>query len=254
MVSDFGATPPSIPRRGRTLSSEVHEGLRTAIITCRFKPGEMIFESQLVREYEVSKTPVREALKLLTQEGLVRSIPGTGYIVAPITLKDVRDLFFVRQVLEAAAVERAAQVATEEQLDRLETLVGESYRVGDYANAFRWLRTNLKVHLAIAEITDNERLVRMFGSVMEDMSRIFFLDLGGRQETEAMVEGHRAILRALRRHDGRAAVEAATAEIERSLRSVQESLVTARGRAEALTQIEARQSREALIRDNGLEG
>jgi len=231
MPSDFVPTPSRVQRRGRTLSSEVHEGLRTAIITCRFKPGEMIFESQLVREYEVSKTPVREALKLLTQEGLVRSIPGIGYVVAPITLKDVRDLFFVRQVLETAAVERAAQVATEEQLDRLETLVGESYRVGDDDKAFRWLKTNLQFHTAIAEITDNERLVRMFASVMEDMSRIFFLDLGGRQGTEAMVEGHRRILDALRRHDGRAAVEAAVAEIERSLKSVQGMLVTGRSRS-----------------------
>lgn len=210
----------------RTLSTEFYEEIKRDIITCKLRPGEMISQKALIERYQASKTPLREALKLLTQEGLVQPLPSRGYLVAPITMEDVRELFEVRQILEMAAIERAAKLATEEQLAELEKLVGESHILKCDETSIHWYMTNLEFHVSIAAISGNPRLAQMLRGVLEDLSRAFVLDLdvGQRTDTEAMVETHMEIVKALRSRDGQLAKDLSMEEINRSLKSIEESL------------------------------
>jgi DNA-binding GntR family transcriptional regulator len=92
---------------GGSLADEAYARIRRRIVGCDLAPGEQVTEGQLVETHGIGKTPVREALQRLAQEGLVQPIRRHGYRVAPITLRDVRDLFGLRLIIEPAAAELA---------------------------------------------------------------------------------------------------------------------------------------------------
>src|SRR5918999_630461 len=141
------------PRRSgdRSLARRAYESLKQDILTCLLRPGTQIFEGELAARYGTSKTPVREALNLLGQEGLVQVLPRRGYLVAPITLRDVQEVFQLRLLLETAAAELAAEHITEEGLRQLRALVAVRYTYRDRASYARFLRANRDFHIAVAQ-------------------------------------------------------------------------------------------------------
>ena len=96
-----------------SLAEQVYMRLRTEILHCQLPPGTELSEAELAARFEMSKTPVREALVTLRQEGLVLTFPRRGYQVAPITFGDMNELFDLRIMLEAGAVELACQRITD---------------------------------------------------------------------------------------------------------------------------------------------
>lgn len=95
------------PAKPASLMEQVHDALRTQILTCAIRPGQELNEAEIAERFNISKTPAREALAALRQEGLVRSFPRRGYQVTPITFADMDELFDVRTILEAGAAELA---------------------------------------------------------------------------------------------------------------------------------------------------
>ncbi len=208
----------------QTLSDRIYRALKSDIITCRIKPGAMIFEGDVARQYQVSKAPVREAIKRLAQEGLVESEPSLGHRVTPVTLKDVRELFKMRQVLEVAAVNEAACLATEEQLAELASLAGDSFALDGEPARIRWHQQNVEFHVALAALSQNSRLVQAVRSTLEGMYRLEHMNLSFRANTHSMVREHLGIVEALRQRDAGLAVERALSAMEGSLRLIQDSL------------------------------
>ncbi len=217
-------TKSSRRRQSKTLSDLVYEGLREEIITCQLEPGELFFEGDVAEKYQVSKAPVREAVKRLTQEGLIQSIPGVGNTVTPVTLKDVRELFEFRRILETAAVQRAVEKATDAQLAELENLIGQPDTLATVESRIRWHRANVAFHVKIAAIAGNEQLERAVRNVMEQMFRLEHLNLGIRSDTASMMQEHQAIVEALRMGDEKLAVERAMHSIDGSIQLIQQSL------------------------------
>ena len=91
-----------------SLRSQAVVALRDAILSGQFKPGAVLNEKELAERLGVSKTPIREGLSLLEHEGLIQTIPRRGYIVTPITVQHIHELFDLRIILESAAAEQAA--------------------------------------------------------------------------------------------------------------------------------------------------
>jgi DNA-binding transcriptional MocR family regulator len=112
-------------------SSQAYAQLRRDILTCRLEPGSRIAQAQLVERYAFGLTPIREALKRLEQEGFVRAIPRFGYRITPVTVKDVEDLYDLRQVLETGTLRLAIERASEAQVAEIERLAGFRYTFGD---------------------------------------------------------------------------------------------------------------------------
>ena len=90
------------------LTERAYERLRRDIISCAIQPGAEISESQLAMQYKLGKAAVRVALTKLSHDGLVRAIPRRGYMVMPVTLQDIHDVFELRLMLEPAAARMAA--------------------------------------------------------------------------------------------------------------------------------------------------
>ncbi len=199
-----------------TLTNQVYRQVKQSILTCKLKPGQVINESDLIQQYEVSKTPVREALKLLTQEKLVRSVPGACYLVTPVTIQDVQEIWDLRAILEEATATRAARDITPAQLAELEALVGEVFPLKGVEDLEHWYDMNKAFHLAMADISRNGRLTQALRNVLEEADRFLLMDPFMPEDTEAWVNQHRRIIAALRQQDGRLATAVTMEDMAKS--------------------------------------
>jgi DNA-binding GntR family transcriptional regulator len=180
-----------------TSKDRIYQELRRSIVLGNLHPGEKLNLDKLAQSYETSVTPVREALQMLAQEELVTSKPHTGYFVTQITLKELRDLFDLREILELAAIERAAPKITEEQLDQLEAVHRETETGDDDLNYERAVIENRRFHYLIAQASGNQELADALGKVHDKLSRFFVFV----HSPEAVQQRHSLLLNALRSHD-----------------------------------------------------
>jgi DNA-binding GntR family transcriptional regulator len=160
----------SKPKPFTSEKKRIYLELRKDILTLSLSPRELLVESALAERFGVSKAPVREALAILQRDGLVEALPRKGYLVTPITISDVHELFELRIALEGTAAELAANKITEEELGYLESLQPPlSPKRGPELEKF--LDYNRKFHLAVARASRNARLARLIEQTAEEMER-----------------------------------------------------------------------------------
>jgi len=202
----------------------IYREVRRSIIMGRCRPGERLDLHGLGRQYGTSVTPVREALQMLAQEGLVTVRPHTGYFVTQITLKQLGDLLDLRQILELAAVERAATRITEEKLAEL-AQVHAGYTGDDDAAYDRYTEENRRFHRLIAEASGNEELADAVGRLHDRLARFMVLRHAGK----TMEKSHERIVEALRSGDADAARQAMLDEVNESRQTVLARVIEAEG-------------------------
>lgn len=198
----------------------VYRTLRQDILTLALRPGQLLVERELAARFRVSKTPIREALALLEQDGLVEIVPRRGVLVTPVSVRDVRELFELRMALEGAAAQLAAGRITEDELARLDGLIAESRgaqaeaarRPGEGKGWRRLLEINRAFHLTIARASGNVRLVRLIERTLDEMMRLIALGYEIGQHVE--------IVAALRTGDGEQARLAMVNHVRTTLESV----------------------------------
>ena len=206
------------------LHLSVYRGLKTAVLNGELAPGEVLNEAELARRWEVSRTPVREAIRQLEQEHLVHWSPRRGATVASITVAGVRDLYEVREVLEGLAAQLVARRRDEEELGELGRLA-EAIRVahdrGDLAEA---IKLDDRLHRRLASATGNRVLEAHLGTVLDRvlMGRMTVRRDPGR--IDEIVREHDLIVSALGRGEAEAAETEARAHIRRARLRLMEML------------------------------
>lgn len=153
--------PPSAPA---TLKAHVYHSLRTAIINGRYKPGQRLNESQLAREFNISRIPIREALMQLQEHGLVMNHERRGMFVTVLSQDDVQRINSVRIVLEAEAVRLARANMTKAFAARLTRLVERMETLDDSGEMER-AALDLEFHRSIWEAADNPYLSKTLDSL-----------------------------------------------------------------------------------------
>lgn len=146
------------PASDRPLREAVRDTLRTRIFEGHYAPGTRLVERDLAAEFNVSRLPIREALRMLRQEGLIRDRASRGSEVAGLSAKDVEDLFDVRESLEVLACRLAASRATEDDLKRLAGLLDDAERFLAKGSILEAHRANSEFHDAITAIANNNFL------------------------------------------------------------------------------------------------
>ncbi|RBM12666.1 GntR family transcriptional regulator [Streptomyces sp. PT12] len=209
-----------------TATDSAHQHLKHLILTSELAPGEELREVALSESTGFGRSPVREALRRLVQEGFVEVRPRRGYRVATVTLASVRDLFEMRLLLEPAAVELAARRAPREELEALHALAHRTYVPGDTASYETFLQDNREFHVRIARASGNERLARSLQILLEEMQRLFFIGLGDRDSASEMMHEHHDLHDALLARDGDRARAIVIAQIETTRGRVLEGLIT----------------------------
>ena len=147
-----------------TLKTHVYNALRNAIITGRYKPGMRLNESQLARDFNISRIPIREALMQLQEHGLVMNHERRGMFVTVLSPEDVQRINSVRVVLEAEAVRLARTKMSKSLAAKLTRLVERMETLDDSGNMER-AALDLDFHRSIWEATDNPYLCKTLDSL-----------------------------------------------------------------------------------------
>jgi DNA-binding GntR family transcriptional regulator len=196
-------TPVSLAPRA--LYEEVAEQLRQRIFQRELEQGSWIDEVKLSQEYGISRTPLREALKVLAAEGLVTMKVRRGAYVTEVSETDLADVYHLLSLLESDAAGVVAQRATDEQLKELQALHKELESAT--GNREKFFALNERFHMRLLEIAGNrwrDQMVADLRKVMK-LNRHNSLLKAGRVK-ESMLE-HRAIVEALARRDAKTAVK-----------------------------------------------
>lgn len=220
-----------ISRVGKTiplLTERAYERIRHDILSCTIAPGTEISEAQLCAHYDFGKAPVRVALTKLGHDGLVRAIPRRGYMVMPVTLKDIHDVFELRLMLEPRAARMAAGKVNAQRLRVFDEVCRSGYQPGDAKSTARFVEANKAFHVTIAQAAGNERLATAIEHLLDEMTRLFHLGLGSRNRSHEMEREHKALVRALARGDADSAERLSRDEIEASRNMVLSAIMTSR--------------------------
>jgi DNA-binding GntR family transcriptional regulator len=197
---------PSPPASGGTrlresaLYEQVAERLRARILAHTLPPGSWIDEQALAAEYGISRTPLREALKVLAAEGLVTMKLRRGAYVTEVSERDLSEVFHLLALLEADAAEVVARRATDAQLAELHALHEALERTVDDRDAF--FKANEQFHMKLLQIADNRWTLQMVDDLRKVMKLNRHHSLFKQGRLEASLAEHREILRALLRRDG----------------------------------------------------
>jgi Transcriptional regulators len=189
------------------LRDVVFHTLREAILKGELKPGERLMELQLASKLGVSRTPIREAIRMLELEGLAVTFPRKGAEVAKMTEKDMEDVLQIRRALDELAVGLACDNMTEEKLEQLYKAMirfEESTRSGDVKQT---AQTDMEFHEVIYQAADNPKLVNMLNNLREQMYRYRVEYLKNDDVYPRLIEEHKKIYEGLKQKDKETVVE-----------------------------------------------
>lgn len=147
-------------------TDEIYMRLKEELLRLRFRRDEIINEKKLAEQYDVSKTPVREALGMLVQEGYLKKIPRVGYLICEVTNEEYLQLAYLRFTLEKGVVLRILHYCSDEQIDSLRSYCQQSaVEYCDFAGI------NSDFHIAMAALTGNRFLEAAVRDVFQHMRR-----------------------------------------------------------------------------------
>jgi DNA-binding GntR family transcriptional regulator len=195
--------------RPELLAERAAGHIREAIIHGRLEPGQRLVESQLAKQWGVSRAPLREAMRLLTAEGLVALSPHRGATVSPVSPQELQDLFAVREMFESLAARIAAVQRPRADLDRMRQLVAEMDASVARHDLARYYALALEFHDVLVQGSGNAVLVRLYNLVKRQFRRYQAVMARVPHLPERSIREHRKILRAIERGNGRQAASAA---------------------------------------------
>ena len=200
----------------KPLREIVSDALRQAIRDGLLPPGERLMEIPLAEELGVSRTPIREAIRILEQEGLVVMIPRRGTYVADMSLKDVTEVFELRSILEELAAELAAERITNEEIEALEQHLVE---IGNYMNENnldKVVQADILFHEILYKASRNDRLVEMIHNLREQTLRFRTLSMSQTGRLAKTWDEHRQLVEAIASHNATQARKLARLHMEYS--------------------------------------
>ncbi|TYB58021.1 GntR family transcriptional regulator [Nonomuraea sp. PA05] len=199
-------SPDEARRRPPTAQQFVLGELRRAITTGRLRPGAPIRQDALAEELQVSRVPLREALKTLEGEGLVTYKPHKGYCVAVLSLDDLREVYRIRELLEEEAVRAAVARLTDDDLGRIEAAQEEVERAAAAGDVAAMASANRTFHMTLFDCAGMPRLARLIRTLWDTTDAYRSMYYGDAGNRERVVKEHRAALDALRRRSADEAV------------------------------------------------
>lgn len=220
------ASAQTLSIRRRSLHDEMVESLRGLITGGELAPGEKIPEKQLCERFGVSRTPLREALKVLASEGIVTLRPNRGAVVSALTLEELDEVFPIMGAIEALSGEIACQRITDEEVAEIRSLherMLDHWRNGDLQSYFR---LNQRIHGAILHATRNETLKGIYRNLSGRLlTARYVANMSPERWVQAVAE-HEAILKFLAARDAEGLSETLKSHLANKLQAVKEWLTS----------------------------
>lgn len=190
-----------------SLHEEVTNRLRDMIVQGLLAPGERIQEMALAHQLKVSRTPIRDALKVLTAEGLVQLLPLRGAVVRQFSAKDARDMLEVIALLEEYAGVKACQ-ASEERIQAVLALHEDMLRLYEARDRRAYFERNQQIHQALIALADNDSLSLTHDMLSKRMRSLRYSGNSSAENWAAALQDHEEMAKALRQRDGQALSQA----------------------------------------------
>ncbi|WP_418321241.1 GntR family transcriptional regulator [Piscinibacter sakaiensis] len=195
----------------RALYEQVAELLRARILSHRLAPGSWIDEQALAAEYGISRTPLREALKVLAAEGLVTMKLRRGAFVTEVSERDLSEVYHLMGLLESDAAATVAREASAEQLAELQQL-HDALEAG-LPDRDAFFAANERFHMRLLEIADNRWRIQLVADLRKVMKLNRHHSLFRQGRLEASLQEHRELMAAIRARDGERALQLMRAHI-----------------------------------------
>ena len=197
---------------------QFYHSIKKMIFDGTYKPGERIVETQLAKQFGVSKSPVREAIRLLEKEGLVVVDNKSRVIVYEPTLKDVEDIYFCRMALESFAVGLMVKIASDEQIEEIKKALDEAEKAIDQvAEAAVIIELNAKFHRLIVQFTQNKRLQKQLDDLKSLTQFYRILNFQKQNRANVILREHQQIFTCIASRDKEKASMKMIAHLEHDL-------------------------------------
>jgi GntR family transcriptional regulator, gluconate operon transcriptional repressor len=217
-MRDDGSLPPL--RRAETLSDRTTELLRERILAGDFGLGERLVEAKIARQLQISRGPVREALRQLRAEGLVREEPHRGVFVVDLTVDDVREIYELRAAIEGRAVRLIITNRDFAALEELRGTLRQLKQAADQGDRNLFTQLDLSFHENLCLLSGNGRLHRVFVSYASVLGLLFKFELSriytSQESLENLYEEHERLFEAIESLDAKRAEEACDEHLERA--------------------------------------
>ncbi|WP_201404587.1 GntR family transcriptional regulator [Kaistia sp. 32K] len=205
--------------RKSPLRDQIYQVIRTLIVIGQLRPGQSVNEVEIAEQLGVSRTPVREAVKRLSDEGLINVYAQTGTFVATISRDALEEAYVIRSALEVESVRRAASKITARHIEALEDIIGQHQTAIGRKRYTDAIRLDDDFHRSIAEVNHFSMLWRAVDISKAQMDRGRYLALPRPGSGATTIAQHQAILTALAAKDEQRAMEAMREHLDTSLRN-----------------------------------
>jgi len=187
--------------KSKSMAEVVYKTLKNAIVNGDLKPGQRLVEQKLSDRMQVSRVPVREAMKRLEQYGFVARLPVRGIIVKKVSEEDVNEAFGIRAALESYAAYQACEHANDELIASLEDIIEASYRALKKGDLEKVMDLNTRFHDMMYRAAKSDMLYKLIQTFIEYIARYRKPLLSSESNAVVSLEGHKAMLDAMRRGD-----------------------------------------------------
>jgi DNA-binding GntR family transcriptional regulator len=218
------AAATGLRRNGRprtaTASSRIYSDLRSELVSLRRRPGEAISEAEIALSYGVSRTPVREAILKLSDEGLLEIFPQSGIFVSRIPIAALPEAIIIRKALEETTARLAAERASSSQILALHSVLERQREANAAKDRDAFHQADEMFHATIADVAGHPGIWTLIQQVKVHVDRYRRLTLPQKGRIARTIAEHEAILGAIEAHDPPAARTAMELHLERLLTDI----------------------------------
>ena len=193
------------PKQQQSLTDLAYETIKQKIITLQFGPGTYLNVASITDALKMGRTPVHQAVRRLTHEGMIEIMPRKGMIVKPVSLDEVMDIAYVRSVNEPHCVRLAAENASKEDVVRLERILARADRAAKAGDTEKQMLLDRDFHCEISRIAGNKILAEILKNLHERSLRFWFISLHDSPHRQEVAVEHAEIMRAIKKKDPDAA-------------------------------------------------
>jgi len=198
-----------------TLSKRIYSSLETAILEGKIKPDDHLVEEELSKMFGISRAPIREALRWLDKDGLVRIVPRKGAVVQSISEKDIQDIYEIRSVMEGLAARLFCERASEEELRKIDMIVKNAQMISpSHGHKQTYRRLNREFHDAIILGSKNEKILETYNHFRKQIAWFQNVTLAFDFRFEVSLKEHKQLLALFLKRDSEKAEIQARQHIE----------------------------------------
>ena len=215
--------PPVFSRQKRaTLADQASKEIREAIRSGKLKPGERLIEMQLAEEMQISRFPIREALRYLEKEGLVETKPFKGTRVVQFTEKDMEELYSLRSSLEELAVRILIENLDEKKINKLQMIIQSMQKSSQSGDLDQMISDDLRFHQTICELSGHRKLLEVWRTLESQLQVFLNIEKDFFESAYQFVTTHDPIMEAIKDRNLKKAEKAIREHLELAMRVIRE--------------------------------